>query len=61
MQDGQKSAARRPDPQSRKCLMCGETFASEGPHNRICSRCKLTRTWREGDVECAAHDWKRQP
>ncbi|MBL6957878.1 MAG: hypothetical protein ISR52_02785 [Rhodospirillales bacterium] len=33
---------------SRKCLMCGETFDSEGSHNRVCKRCKGTQAWREG-------------
>jgi hypothetical protein len=26
---------------NRRCLKCGETFASESPHNRICPRCTL--------------------
>ena len=28
-----------PDAKPRTCLKCGETFASEGPWNRICSSC----------------------
>lgn len=24
----------------RKCLGCGNTFDSEGPHNRLCNRCR---------------------
>lgn len=24
----------------RTCLMCGKKFASEGPHNRRCVKCK---------------------
>ena len=25
----------------RKCMSCSKTFVSEGPGNRLCSRCKL--------------------
>lgn len=31
-------AARR--PQERRCLCCGETFTSQGFHNRMCGRCR---------------------
>lgn len=24
----------------RNCLKCGTAFVSEGPHNRLCSRCR---------------------
>lgn len=24
----------------RACLCCGDTFASEGPHNRMCNACR---------------------
>lgn len=24
----------------RACLCCGATFQSEGPHNRLCERCR---------------------
>lgn len=24
----------------RPCICCGETFRSEGPHNRMCYRCR---------------------
>ena len=34
--------------QNLRCLMCGENFESDGPHNRICKKCKSTRQWREG-------------
>lgn len=33
---------------TRTCLMCGDTFPSNGSHNRICKRCKSTQAWREG-------------
>lgn len=46
---------------SRKCLMCGGKFDSEGAHNRICHRCKLTRTWRESTPDCTTHFDKRRP
>ncbi len=29
-------------------LLCGETFASTGSHNRICKRCKSSQVWRQG-------------
>jgi len=32
----------------RRCLLCGETFSSIGPHNRICKRCKSSQVWRQG-------------
>ncbi len=32
----------------RRCLLCGETFGSDGPHNRICKRCKSSQVWRQG-------------
>lgn len=27
-------------PRERSCMSCGETFASEGWHNRLCLRCR---------------------
>lgn len=27
-------------PSERKCMSCGEVFASEGWHNRLCLRCR---------------------
>ena len=33
------------DPrQKRACMCCRQEFASEGSHNRLCSRCKQERT-----------------
>lgn len=55
-----KPKANRGGARGRKCLMCGGAFESEGAHNRICRKCKLTRTWREGGPDCTTHDWKRQ-
>ncbi len=28
----------------RNCLTCGTTFVSEGPHNRMCDRCRRDAT-----------------
>jgi len=35
----------------RRCLMCNETFRSDGPGNRICRGCKDTPAWREGQTD----------
>ncbi|MDP6352479.1 MAG: hypothetical protein QF926_00595 [Alphaproteobacteria bacterium] len=43
-----KPAAEQLKP--RKCLMCGEEFSSEGPHNRICRKCKSSQVYREGET-----------
>ena len=32
--------------ESRMCLCCGSSFASEGSHNRICSKCKESQRYR---------------
>jgi transcriptional regulator with XRE-family HTH domain len=29
-----------PGPKKRRCLSCNAIFPSDGPHNRICDRCK---------------------
>ncbi len=34
----------------RRCLTCGSDFPSEGPHNRICRKCKSSKLWRDGEV-----------
>ena len=34
----------------RKCLCCGSHFASEGPGNRICGRCRTTEVYCSGAV-----------
>ncbi len=41
----EEPTAGRPRPAAdiaseRKCMSCGETFASEGWHNRLCHRCR---------------------
>ena len=45
---------------ARKCLMCGEAFGSDGPHNRICPRCKISRRWREGETAYTEHTGRRR-
>jgi hypothetical protein len=37
-----------PKSQSRKCLMCSSSFPSHGSHNRICGRCKETKSYQAG-------------
>ena len=32
-----------PDRRRRACLTCGAEFDSEGPHNRMCPRCRATK------------------
>lgn len=32
----------------RTCLMCSNRFESDGPHHRICPKCKSTEAWRRG-------------
>lgn len=44
----QDQIAEEPAAKSRSCLMCGGEFESDGPHHRICPRCKSTETWRRG-------------
>lgn len=37
----QQPVSRQPPAQrNRSCLSCGTEFASDGPHNRLCRRCK---------------------
>ena len=44
----QKPQKKNTRPGDRKCLQCGRGFSSKGIHNRICTRCKDTLSWREG-------------
>lgn len=30
----------KPTVQQRPCMCCGRVFASDGPHNRLCSTCR---------------------
>jgi len=34
------------EKKSRRCLKCNAEFESEGPHNRICPRCKTQSAWK---------------
>jgi uncharacterized paraquat-inducible protein A len=60
MIDDPKTQAVCSRQRNRRCLMCGERFRSDGPHHRICPRCKLSRRWREGDMAYPTHDRRRQ-
>jgi hypothetical protein len=39
----------------RMCLACSGQFASTGPGNRICSRCKSTEVFACSPVEFSVH------
>lgn len=41
-----KTARSNPKARVRPCLSCQIPFFSEGPHNRICDKCKNTAVWR---------------
>jgi hypothetical protein len=43
-----KLEPQKPQARLRRCLLCGEKFPSDGPHNRICKRCKSSQVWRQG-------------
>ena len=45
-----RRAARR-----RSCLACGQGFASDGPHERICGPCKDTEEWRDLAAAAKGH------
>jgi hypothetical protein len=36
------------EAKSRPCLMCREPFTSSWPGERVCPRCKTSKTWIEG-------------
>lgn len=38
------SLAANPARRERSCMCCGNKFMSEGPHNRLCGRCRLKET-----------------
>lgn len=50
---GKSAKTRKPEPERvyekkrRKCLMCGTSFTSAWPGERVCQQCKSTRAWRE--------------
>ncbi|MEE8504746.1 MAG: hypothetical protein V3S40_00835 [Kiloniellales bacterium] len=43
-----KTEPRKDQTRLRRCLLCGEKFPSDGPHNRICKRSKTGQVWRQG-------------
>ena len=60
MPDEPKSTGPRGGQETRVCLMCGDGFRSEGAHNRICPRCKLSRRWREGGASYVSYEDRRR-
>lgn len=48
MSEPEKTPANGDLPMQRRCLLCGEEFPSEGFGERICRRCKSTKTWKAG-------------
>ncbi|MFQ5773611.1 MAG: hypothetical protein ACE5GS_03740 [Kiloniellaceae bacterium] len=48
MAEQTKCEERKGSVQTRRCLLCGGEFPSEGPHNRICRKCKSSQVWRQG-------------
>jgi len=49
------AAGGKPAARCRPCLACGERFASEGPHERICPPCKDTEEWRDLAAATGGH------
>jgi len=39
----------------RRCLSCSRPFASTGPGNRVCRKCKHQDAWKSGVVDFAVH------
>ncbi|MCH8998703.1 MAG: hypothetical protein IID48_10675 [Proteobacteria bacterium] len=50
MNDKSKTGTESPANRARlrRCLLCGDNFPSDGPHNRICKGCKSRQVWRQG-------------
>jgi hypothetical protein len=50
----QPAAAGNAAPGPRRCLACRAAFASGGPHERICPRCKESEIWQAalGEYDC---------
>ena len=55
----QPRRAVRPEP--RRCLACRRPFASAGPHEWICPRCKESEVWLAGAAEYACHATGGEP
>ena len=45
----------------RKCLRCGREFISEGPHNRICRRCRYDRDFQIQSAMMARYAFHGDP
>lgn len=43
-------APTAPVAKQRRCLMCGTDFHSAHAGERVCSRCRQSKAWREGDM-----------
>ncbi len=41
--DAVATILRQPKRKSRPCMTCRQTFESEGPHNRMCAPCRLSK------------------
>jgi len=48
MQESETALEAKAVVKIRNCLMCGNKFESDGPHHRICPKCKSTEAWRRG-------------
>lgn len=46
--DARPPAPRRDMPAKRPCLRCSMIFGSDGFGDRICPRCKSSKSWRSG-------------
>jgi hypothetical protein len=51
----QKAARAKAADGRRSCLACGQGFASDGPHERICAPCKDTEEWRDLAAAAQGH------
>ena len=39
-----ETLAPKPERQQRECMCCRTQFMSDGPHNRLCTRCRTKET-----------------
>ena len=71
LREGEACMARQPDPdpvaphdvRERPCLSCHRPFASAGPGNRVCRKCKRQDAWKSGvgDFVVQASSWPGGP
>lgn len=45
----------KPKRKQRICLCCDNLFMSEGPHNRLCKKCKKTSAYMFGEDDKPPH------